>query len=79
MVFTDKKIDALVYELYGLSEDEMKIVGRRWATLRLHLPGLKIWIAYNYLSRLEYGRQNAHILALKAIADENKYTVKRPL
>jgi len=27
LVFTDKKIDALVYELYGLSEDEMKIVG----------------------------------------------------
>ena len=26
IAFTDKKIDALVYELYGLSEVEMKIV-----------------------------------------------------
>jgi len=26
LVFTDKKIDALVYELYGLSEEEIKIV-----------------------------------------------------
>ncbi len=26
IAFTDKKIDALVYELYGLSEEEIKIV-----------------------------------------------------
>ena len=26
IAFTDKKIDALVYELYGLSEEEVKIV-----------------------------------------------------
>jgi hypothetical protein len=26
ITFTDKKIDTLVYELYGLSEEEVKIV-----------------------------------------------------
>jgi len=26
IAFTDKKIDALVYALYGLSEEEVKIV-----------------------------------------------------
>ena len=26
IAFTDKKIDTLVYELYGLSEEEVKIV-----------------------------------------------------
>ena len=26
IAFTDKKIDALVYELYGLSEEEVKVV-----------------------------------------------------
>jgi len=53
--------------------------GRRWATLRLHPPGLKIWHRLSLFVATGIWRQNAHILALKAIADENKYTVKRPL
>ena len=27
---TDKQIDALVYNLYGLTEDEIRIVGENW-------------------------------------------------
>jgi hypothetical protein len=36
IAFTDKKIEALVYELYGLSEEEIKIVeGKVSETLKV--------------------------------------------
>ena len=48
----EKKIDELVYKLYGLSEEEIEIIEQPWKTMFLKKPHIKNFRAIKELTRL---------------------------